>query len=1119
MAIKKISEEVIELRIEGADDVVKAYSKVTEEAQRAADGQEKAARDSASENERIFKKLIVARVASIKDRNRRELALLQVRHSEEKKRAKSAAADIKKLMLAQSIERSNLIRSQLDRDANIAEQAAAKSRASIMSAEGGLSKLQSRLVAAGGAAQVFEAGMRVAGTAMRALSQPIDLATTFEREFNLVRTLSDDVTESTRQNLLDLASRTPQTQIQIVRAAYDSLSRGIKEADLIGFLETASQAALAGNTDITTASNSLLKAFSAFGSQGETVASAADKIFKTTQKASTNFTELNASLGQGLAVASYGVKLEEVLAIAGNLTDKLGISFSEAIVRTNGLINVVTGSTDKNRKAFKALGVEYGISAIKSKGLAAVLNDIRVKSRGSAEELAKLSGNKRAREGLLGTLAGENYKEFSKFLDETTNSTNGLGYAFSKVQGDAKSAQDQFTSLRESVLRDLGDVVLPQLNSVMQELGDYMKDNRGEIVETFKEVSAAVLTLGQFLVTNGDRILMLMGGIFATKQVGAFSTAVGGAVGSLTKLGPKTGGGILKGIAKGLQFAPGLGLIATAGLVIYDVLKDNFFDRAEKDAKNLQKQIAKLQEQAAKDAGFSSRSSRVKTLEKVRQGELLGFGATNKADFVTPQQFISKQKGDAAERDIALSDRVDQEVKERLKKAEQLRKDAIKVNKKIAGLDIKSSTFVEQRAKTVRWRLESEEIIKGVERLRALADRASADFSEAEQNKTQAKQIEIAKVASKKEQARRKREQAQRARLDASYQDRIAKSELAQIKDKDDRAIASMVARHQKEVVLSEKHGSDMLMLFRAQDAEETALRDKIAEGKRKAAEENRKAQLEKDRTSESVGRDYAFSLAVARGSDPEVVDFAKTQLEQTDKDQTELERFRSHGLATEELEKEILRRREARYLQFQANRQKAEADVAANVASSMGTLMSSVKALGQAVGASESTIGKLEALVLISRAAFHTAAGFGEIANAKTAAVGRWPWFKPNPLAASGHYIASAAHFTAAGVATIQAGVSMAGGGGGGGSASAAPAASAVAPRTGQNQMRMESREPQPAIQFGDIHLSSIPSMLSREGASEMGKLIAKDVAKELRQRANIQGTSRLPSRVIRRS
>ena len=144
------------------------------------------------------------------------------------RRAKRHGANLNKLRKAQAQERSNLINRQVTRDAEIQKRANERAAKSADVAVGGLSRLQAKLVAFGGAAQTFETGMRVAGAAMRALSQPINLATTFEREFNLVRTLSDDVTTSTRQNLLDLASQVPQTQIEIARSAYNALSGGVR---------------------------------------------------------------------------------------------------------------------------------------------------------------------------------------------------------------------------------------------------------------------------------------------------------------------------------------------------------------------------------------------------------------------------------------------------------------------------------------------------------------------------------------------------------------------------------------------------------------------------------------------------------------------------------------------------------------------------------------------------------------------------------------------------------------------------------------------------------------------------------------------------------------------------
>ena len=109
-----------------------------------------------------------------------------------------------------------------------------------------------------------------------------------------------------------------------------------------------------------------------------------------------------------------------------------------------------------------------------------------------------------------------------------------------------------------------------------------------------------------------------------------------------------------------------------------------------------------------------------------------------------------------------------------------------------------------------------------------------------------------------------------------------------------------------------------------------------------------------------------------------------------------------------EGIEREQQRRRIAVLKTF-SSRERLEADTAGKVAESMGSLFGSVKALGQA---SESVIGKLEGMILLSRAAFHTASGFGELANAASAAAGLPQFgFIPNSALATAHKIAAASH------------------------------------------------------------------------------------------------------------
>lgn len=988
------------------------------------------------------------------------------------------------------------------------EQAQKRSAESTSKLSGEFSKLEKRLMSAGGAAQVFETGMRAAAAAVRMLSAPVDLATSFEREFNLVRTLSNEVTSDTRRDLLELAARTPQTASQIATAAYNSLSRGVREADLIGFLETAAGAATAGNTDITTASESLLKSLSAFKGQGETVGAVADKVFTAVKLGATNFTELNASLGQGLAVASYGVKLEELLSVAGTLTKTLGVSFGEAIVRTNGLINVVTGSTDKNRKALKALGVEYGVSAIRQRGLAAVLDDVRKKSNGSAEALANLSGNKRAREGLLGILSGTNYAEFTKFLDGVTNSAGGFGDALGKVAGDAKSAQAQFKSLQESVLRELGEAVLPQLNRVLIDFGEYLKDNRTEMVGTFKEVADAVVELGQFIVNNGDRIAMLVGAMFSSKVAFSFAGAVAAAGDEIVRFGTKTGkswGGL---IAKGLTSPAGLGLVAGAAMILYDVFDDNFNTPLKDAMKEVQREIAGALDAAAKARGFASGKEFESRTSQARAGERLGLSAQDESagNFDTPEEFLKRYEATAA--GFVSADEARAQAVKALR--EEVKKDNAVREERLAGLKKELALAKESAAKFQTGgtlKIYEQDAPKEVNRL----------TKEIQQLNTERFRLEnLANEAVKKQQAPAPATDdspvvAQRtaatskandriAAMNASFREREARAEIAGIEDKNTRLLVEMDRRHNAEIEAATKHSADLQALFRAQDAEQELLRSEIAERNAQASADK----MSKQRTAES---EYAIRVAEVRGQDADA-EF----LRRVDSDQNDIERLQAAGVNTLALEGKLAEDRLAIHKRFEAQKKVIEIQGIKGAASAMGSLFGNVKALGTAVGASQSVIGKLEGMMLLSRAAFHTASAFGEYANAASAtAMGLVP-------KAIAHKIAAVSHGVAAAAAGVQAGIAFAGGGGSAATSMSAPAQSPTGPITGQRQQFLTEGERQPAVQFGDIHLSSIPSLLSREGASEMGRLIASDVAKELRAKSNIKGTARLPSRVIRR-
>ena len=83
------------------------------------------------------------------------------------------------------------------------------------------------IVSLDAALNVASRGIGLFRKAIEAAAKPVDLAVTFERAFNEVRTLSDEVGDELKGQLLELAKAVPQTAEDVTRAAYQAISAGV----------------------------------------------------------------------------------------------------------------------------------------------------------------------------------------------------------------------------------------------------------------------------------------------------------------------------------------------------------------------------------------------------------------------------------------------------------------------------------------------------------------------------------------------------------------------------------------------------------------------------------------------------------------------------------------------------------------------------------------------------------------------------------------------------------------------------------------------------------------------------------------------------------------------------
>ena len=405
------------------------------------------------------------------------------------------------------------------------EQSSKKADKSTAQASQGFSKLQASITTAGAAVAGFQAAMAAAGAAMSAIKAPVNLAIEFETQFNQIKTLNSEIGDDLRNKLLDLAKRVPQTAGDITSAAYQAISAGIDPGQVTEFLEAASKSAVAAGGSLTESVELLTAGVNAFGKQGETASSVADKLFATVKRGVTTIPELNAVFGRAAATASsYGIGLEEVLGAIATLT-KQGLPTAEAVTRVNATIKELSREGGTAAKALKKQGVQVGVLALQQKGLVGVLEEVNKATGGQADQLAKLSGRAEAVGGMLG-LTGRNMEDFRSTVQGVNTDIGASGEAYDVMNSGTQGAINSFNSLKEGVLRELGEQTLPALNDLIKSLSVALQGSGGA-AKAFGQGLAGIIKIGTLVVNNVNQIAAALSVAFTAKYLPVFISQLG----------------------------------------------------------------------------------------------------------------------------------------------------------------------------------------------------------------------------------------------------------------------------------------------------------------------------------------------------------------------------------------------------------------------------------------------------------------------------------------------------------------------------------------------------------------------------------------------------------------
>jgi len=370
--------------------------------------------------------------------------------------------------------------------------------------------------------------VRGVGNATRAFNE-------FESELNGVRTLlSDNSFASTGQNLQEgfdglrdgvreVFTDLPVAISSVNTALFDTVSAGIDASRAIDTVRIAGELAVAGQTDISTATRGLTTALNAFGLEAEQAENAAASFFRAQQAGRTTIAELSGSLGTVAADANLvGISLEDTLSALSALTLS-GRSTSESATGLRAAIAAIINPTEDARREAERLGIAFDAQIFRREGgFVRFINELREAGGNTAESLSQLFGSVRA----SGSIAALSNAQFESLVETTENLGDNAasvqtfsGALNQQLMGSAEQAQIFRNNLRDLGI-EIGEVLQPIIASLVSGLSSLVGFLR-DLPSILSSVARfAAITAGSFVLLN---IQLIATGV-ATGLTTAFAT-------------------------------------------------------------------------------------------------------------------------------------------------------------------------------------------------------------------------------------------------------------------------------------------------------------------------------------------------------------------------------------------------------------------------------------------------------------------------------------------------------------------------------------------------------------------------------------------------------------------
>lgn len=262
-------------------------------------------------------------------------------------------------------------------------------------------------------------------------------------------------------------SRTFGTELQATATGlFGIVSAGLSDAgEAAQFFGAAQKLAIAGSAGLAESVRALIGLTIGYGKSVTEAANASDVLALAAARSQADVSSFAAALPQVIPLASaLKISIVELVAGIAAITETTATA-SEASTQLASIFSAVLRGTKQSQEAAKELGIEFTLTALKTKGLAQFLDEIGKASKGSEEKLTKLFGRVEAVRGAL-SLGGAQANTFKRFIKDLGNAAGTTDRAFATMATTSKFLTDQLKVASDVIITQVvGKAITPMFNA------------------------------------------------------------------------------------------------------------------------------------------------------------------------------------------------------------------------------------------------------------------------------------------------------------------------------------------------------------------------------------------------------------------------------------------------------------------------------------------------------------------------------------------------------------------------------------------------------------------------------------------------------------------------------